>query len=361
MAVRQPHPPMGRGVTDDRRAGYHFPTRRKTVISKLILETTTEAPPDLDAALRAIGRDWSKLGARLKTLDHEVKTSCSRLSIRLHYPTIRDATATVHELVSVATLYLAHFCLPQSELKSLYARKDQLSSSDLHEALTQLDRRARDLFIRARSATSRSGEAGELLLYLLTEWILGAPQIVAKMSLKTSSAMPVHGSDGIHVKFLPATGHLVVYSGEAKLHADIGDAIRSAVASIATALQPDKLDHELHLVRRDLDLSGLDETSAKELLRFLDPLEPRSANRIDAVTCLLGFDFGGYSGLTPGSADATFCQRARDQLERSASAFADALEKAGLGHRTVELFLLPLPSVEQLRTAFQARIGDSAG
>ncbi len=310
--------------------------------------------------MRAIGRDWTKLGARLQSLDHEVETSCSRFSVRLHYPTIREATATVHELVGVAARYLANFCLPRSELHSIYARKDELSAEDLHEALTELDRRARDLFIRASDATGRSGEAGELLLYLLTEWILDAPQIVAKMSLKTSAAMPVHGSDGIHAKYLPGTGQLVVYSGEAKLHADAGSAIRSAVASIATALQPDKLDHELHLVRRDLNLSGLDTKGAAELLRFLDPLEPRSANRVDAVTCLLGFDFAGYAALSSADADVVFRERAREQLEKSAAAFALALRRAGLEHRTVELFLLPLPSVEQLRRSFQARIGGAA-
>ena len=321
----------------------------------------TEADDDLDAAMRAIGRNWTKLGARLRSLDHEVKTSCSQFSVRLHYPTIRDATATVHELVGVAARYLAHFCLPRSELRSIYVRKDEVAAEDLHEALTELDRRARDLFIRAGVATGRSGEAGELLLYLLTEWILDAPQIVAKMSLKTSAAMPVHGSDGIHAKYFPETEQLVVYSGEAKLHADVGSAIRSAVASISSALQPDKLDHELHLVRRDLDLSGLDGKGSAELLRFLDPLEPRSANRIDAVTCLLGYDFAGYSGLTPATADDVFRDRARTQLEKSAADFASALRKAGLEHRTIELFLLPLPSVEQLRKSFQARIGGVAG
>jgi hypothetical protein len=325
------------------------------------LSKQTDADNDLDAAMRAIGRDWTKLGARLRHLDHVMETSCSRFSIRLHYPTIREATATVHELVSVAARYLAHFCLPRSELQSIYARKDQLSGEELHEALTELDRRARDLFIRAGTATGRSGEAGELLLYLLTEWVLQAPQIVAKMSLKTSAAMPVHGSDGIHAKYLPETGQLVVYSGEAKLHADVGGAIRSAVASISSALQPEKLDHELHLVRRDLDLSGLGEKGSAELLRFLDPLEPKSDNRIDAVTCLLGFDFAGYSGLTPATADSNFRERARVQLETSAADFGLALRKAGLEHRAVELFLLPLPSVEQLRVSFQTRIGGAGG
>ena len=95
------------------------------------------------------------------------------------------------------------------------------------------------------------------------------------------------------------------------------------------------------------------------MLCFLDPLEPSSLKRLDAVTCLIGFDFGGYDGLSPDDAESVFESRAREQLDRSASAFAKAMRTAGLENRTVELFLMPLPSVEQLRASFQSRIGNA--
>lgn len=317
-----------------------------------------EQPVDLEAAFLALGKDWHSLADQLQTLGHDVTTHCSRLSLRLHYPTLRDAKATVHDLIRVVTLYLPHFCLPRAEVTGLYARKAEMSDMAFHAATSDLDRKARDLLMRAQKATGRSGEAGELLLYLLTEWLLQAPQIVAKMSLKTNSAMPVHGSDGIHVKYLPATGQLVVYSGEAKLHAKIGDAVRSAMTSIVEALKPEKIDHELQLVHRDVDLSGLDKVSRDELLRFLNPMEPKSKNRVDAITCLIGFDFAGYADLDPhGDPDAAFRALALGQLQRTAATFAEAMAKAGLRNQMVELFLLPLPSVEELRRSFQISIG----
>src|SRR3546814_10487872 len=82
----------------------------------------------------------------------------------------------------------------------MYAKKDGLDAFEFHAAVSQLNQRALALFKRVRKASNRSGEAGELLLYLLTEWILGAPQIIAKMGLKTNPQMPVHGSDGVHVR-----------------------------------------------------------------------------------------------------------------------------------------------------------------
>lgn len=42
---------------------------------------------------------------------------------------------------------------------------------------------------------TREASVDELLLFLLTEWILGAPQVIAKLALKTNPQMPVHGAD----------------------------------------------------------------------------------------------------------------------------------------------------------------------
>lgn len=322
------------------------------------MDKQAQDPIDLEAAFQALGKDWSRLSHRLQTLEHDVTTPCSRPTLRLHYPTLRDAKATVHDLIKVVTLYLPHFCLPRADVEEIYALKATMSDMDFHAALTALGRRARELFIRANAAANRTGEAGELLLHLLTEWLLEAPQIVAKMSLKTSAAMPVHGSDGIHARFLPATGQLMVYSGEAKLHAKVGDAIGSAIGSIVEALTPEKIDHELQLVRKDVKLTGLDPSAQAELLRFLDPLEPRSNDRIEAVTCLIGFDFAAYADLDPcADPDAAFRAHALAQLGKAAASFAATMTKAGLDDRTVELFLLPLPSVADLRVRFQAFIG----
>lgn len=53
---------------------------------------------------------------------------------------------------------------------------------------------ARDLFRTAK----RSGEPGEVLLYMLLESALAAPQVLSKLDLKTSSEMEVIGGDGVH-------------------------------------------------------------------------------------------------------------------------------------------------------------------
>jgi hypothetical protein len=61
--------------------------------------------------------------------------------------------------------------------------------------ITKLANQAKRLFTRL----ANSGEGGEFILFLFAEQFLRFPQIICKMSLKTSSQMHYHGADGIHI------------------------------------------------------------------------------------------------------------------------------------------------------------------
>jgi hypothetical protein len=311
---------------------------------------------ELEVAIGALRRDWSFLKPRLRALDHTLVTSCANLNVRLHYPALRQGQPMVESLIDAIANFIAHFCLPRTEVEEVYGKKDQLDAFEFHALVTRLNERARRLFQKARQD---SGEVGELLLFILTEWMLEAPQIVAKMSLKTSSAMPVHGSDGIHIKFDSQKGRLLIYSGEAKLHKDVKRAITSAVESIGQALSFDKMEHELQLVQRNVDFSGLDEKSRAALLLYLDPFEDESNDRHEVITCLIGFDFAGYVDLAAGGddAEAAFQKSVLEQLTELGPAMATALQNAGLDQSRVELFFLPLPSVQDARDRFNKFVG----
>ncbi|TCU60707.1 uncharacterized protein DUF1837 [Novosphingobium sp. PhB57] len=240
------------------------------------------------------------------------------------------------------------------------ALQSTLPFDDLLVKTTQLNDSATKLFIKAHKATNRNGEAGELLLYLLTEWVLGAPQVIAKMTLKTNPQMPVHGADGVHVRYCPETARLFLYWGEAKMYGDVGAALTAAAKSIAKSLKPDELDHELQLVQRNIDFTGLDADAKHALLRYLDPHEEEYNERKDVITCLIGFDFDGFQKASAAGdlgAEDAFRSLAREQLQVVAPKVAAVFEAAGLGSQDVELFFFPLPAVQDFRDLFQARIG----
>lgn len=315
---------------------------------------------DLDVVLAALRRDYSKLGPRIRELQHEVACECAGVTLRLHFPAFRQGKTTIHELVELAWLHLTPFALTRKEIDAVRALQSTLPFEDFLIKTTQLNDAAAKLFIKAHKATNRNGEAGELLLYLLTEWILGAPQFIAKMTLKTNSQMPVHGADGVHVRYCPETARLFLYWGESKMYGDVGAAINAAATSIAKSLGPEELGHELQLVQRNIDFTGLGADGKAALLRYLDPHEEEYNERKDVVTCLIGFDFDGFqkaSAAGDQAAEDTFRALAEEQLAAVAPKVSAALKTAGLDSQDVELFFFPLPAVQEFRDLFQARIG----
>ena len=318
-----------------------------------------ETAAHLSEAIGRLRNDLSRLSNVLRNLDHDVSTDCLGLRLRLHYPAFRQARPLAQTMIEAMSIYIAHYCLPRREIDDAYAKKGQLPAFEFHAEMSRLDAEARRLFQKVRANPDRTGEAGELILYLLTEWILEAPQIIAKMSLKMNPNVPAHGADGVHARFDRESGKLLVYSGEAKLHQQVYAAIASAVESISNAYDYDAQRHELKLVQMNVDFSGLDEPARKALIEFLDPYSEASADRVDIVTCLIGFDFSAYSELEEhgDKAEEIFKRKALESLTLLGPKMAGAMKDVGLASKRVELFLLPLPSVQELRDRFRSLIG----
>ena len=91
-----------------------------------------------------------------------------------------------------------------------------------------LSKKAREKFVEyARN----NGELGELLLFCFLETHLGAPKILTKLELKTSTSHYVNGADGVHFLKLPDGNYQLIF-GESKTYQDIDGAIRDAFKSI---------------------------------------------------------------------------------------------------------------------------------
>lgn len=315
---------------------------------------------DIHQTLMGLSQDYSALSARIRALKHSVTCQYHGVTFRLHFPAFRADKPTIGELVEVIALYILRFALPRKKIVELHAEYSKLTPDQYDLRIGRLRQEAIELFKKAQKATNRNGEAGELLLYLLTEWVLGAPQLIAKMSLKTNPDMPVHGVDGIHIGYSKSDRRLVFYWGESKIYSNPSSAISAAIESVSTALSAESLGHELHLVEKHIDLSGLSEDAKKAILEYLDPMTEASNQRIDVATCLIGFDFDGYAkvqGLAIADVEMAFEAAALSELNLLGETFAKALKGSGLETQTFEIFFFPFPSAQQFRDAFQSKIG----
>jgi uncharacterized protein DUF1837 len=318
-------------------------------------------PVNISAAdiVSSLQGNFSSLSKLIRSL---TPTTCANdyITVRGHYLPFQGAKPRVGELLEHISLYICNFALSRSEIEAVHTKVKSASEQDKMLAYIGLRDAAAELFIKAQKSTNRNGECGELLLYLLTEWILEAPQLLAKMSMKTTSSMPVHSSDGIHVKFDTKTGKLVFFWGEAKIHKTIGSALSDAVDSISAALEHSKLKEDIRLVRRFIGTTGLPQEAQEKIVEYLDPLSESYDQKLYASTCLIGFDFSAFRKLTkvkPDEIESFFANQLEDELKKATVSLQSLLASKNVSHHRLEVFFLPVESVASLRDDWQLRIG----
>lgn len=308
----------------------------------------------------SLAGDHDDLVARMRKVSHTAKSGSAGVNIHAHFLAFRNGLPTLHEFVEILSTKLIGFCLPRKHIQDAQTGWASLPLMKQLEKAVHLQNKAIDLFKRANKSTNRNGEFGEVITYLLIESVLHAPQFIAKMSLKTNSQMPVHGSDGIHLSYDTATKQLKLYWGEAKCYQAVNTAIESAIESVAENLEQNKMSHELFLIEQHFDLSGFPADYKEAILSFLDPYSENSNVRADVSVVFIAFDFAAFAemkALEPGLVETAFAEELRSALPALALRIDEALAKHSVPSHSIEVFFLPVASVKDLREQFQNRIG----
>jgi hypothetical protein len=311
-------------------------------------------------AMAVMLRDHSNLGLRLVESPYAWATSGFRLSGNFYSMTFANGVPTTQELVDYLYDCLIPYCLPKKKYESVLKSANPMS--DYHK-IVRLGDEARSLFIKAKNQLTSGGEAGELILYALLEWALGAPRFVSKMYLKTNSNMPVHGTDGIHLGYDPTTELLSVYFGESKIYEKFSDAASAAFSSMSDLIKNSgQISREIELL---INLSDLDAISPEHRDRILDYINPYSNSELSLKkkvvhTCFIGFEYYAYNRIlnknptdVPKLFEYQFQKRiagACRVIERHYSAILPVTTN-------LHVFLLPFPSIEDFRSKFYTKIG----
>lgn len=300
----------------------------------------------------ALAESFERLDARVRCFATAYSLNSGRVQFSGYYPTIKQNVATVSELVRTIKLYIISFAIPR-ERRSRVFNASYTSQVEKEAAFQDLADEAAELFIKAKKGDHRSGDAGELLLYLMLEKYRGAPQIVSKFYLKTSFNMPVHGTDGIHIGRNSA-GELCVYWGESKAYATLVGAVTGAMESISKFVDQDEQQAELRLVNKFIDIG--DDPELKEKIReYTDPYNEKYNLSKIVFAIMLLYNDKNYScdPLT----DENFAQKASSELKSFEAKFVEILQKFGVQKLEFDCFFLPLPCVQDFRDKFQSLIG----
>lgn len=250
---------------------------------------------------------------------------------------------------------VADYAIPRSQIAKARARDAKYRST---EAVTALVEQAR----RSFTDLEKTGEGGEMLLFLLAERFLKLPQILCKMDLKTDSRMHYHGADGVYAG-VTNDGILKLFWGESKIYKDANAAINDCLTSLAPFLvEPEHEDAErerdLILLSDKADLS--DPALTVAIKRYFDKSSVMSKRVRYCGVALVGFDGDCYPGDEVKAVVDEIAKAAREGLESWRPIIGKRLKEEKLQQVEIELFCLPLPSAEEFRTAFLKAMGKAS-
>lgn len=308
---------------------------------------------DLAAVLSG---DPEALDVHLSLVERDVVIDGCQVKIHCHCLTV-DGNGRIQprRLAEFMRNAVADYAIPRSQLAKAKARDTKFNST---EAVTALVEQAR----RSFTDLAKTGEGGEMLLFLLAERFLKLPQVLCKMDLKTDSRMHYHGADGVYAGVTPE-GMLKLYWGESKIYKDAATAIKDCLASVAPFLiEPEHEDagreRDLILLSDKADLT--DPVLTEALKRYFDKMSPMSKRVRYCAVALVGFDAAFYPDDQAQAVADEIAKAARIELKKWSATIGTRLKKEKLEQVEVELFCLPLPSAEDFRAAFLKAMGQTA-
>lgn len=302
---------------------------------------------------KILSGDPEEIGVHLQLVDRDIEIEGQQVRVHCHCLTL-DSNGKISptRLVEYMRDSLTDYAIPRSKMAQAKERDDKYNST----------RAVMGLFHEAKATFTdlvKTGEGGELLLFLLAERFLGLPQILCKMDLKTDPQMHYHGADAVHAG-ITEDGVLKLYWGESKMYKSAADAVRECLRSLAPFLSENR--HEGSVRERDLvllsdkaDLNDPDLTSA--LKAYFDKSSPKS-NRVKYCgVALVCFDVAFYPDDDAQKVAEEMIEEARQEIEKVVKNVSNHLEAENLSTFEIQLLCVPLPSVEAFRTLFRQTLG----
>ena len=307
---------------------------------------------------KALEFDPKGLEALLPSVTYAWKAKDLTVEGCFHYVLLRDGVPCFPQLLGLMIERIPYFCLTRKDRKSF---GDKFDATRDYGHIIRMQEKAKKLLIRSTGSAKTLGEPGEMLLFLLMEGMLKAPQMACKMFLKTSEEMPVHGADGTHLKYDPASDTITVYWGESKLYQQLSNALDKVCESI-TEFTTDKggktpKDRDVSIL---CDHMNTDDAATRDAIaKYFDPYEPQFKKMVDVYSCFVGFDFGYFEKLKKvpkAQAEAAFQKEYLDRVGEACKLFEDKIKTNNMHTLRFHFFLIPFESVEKFRADYLAKL-----
>ncbi len=291
-----------------------------------------------------------KIEVELEIEDTEAKGYCYCLKLDA------DGKPRTKDLIEFVLTKIVDYSLPKKHQDEARGFLERTGSSS---KILELERRAKELFVDLE----KTGEFGEMLLYILVQEILKLPQLISKMTLKTSGKLHYQGADGIHVKYEEEDDSLSLYWGESKMEQTANNALKHCFESLQGFLLDAKghdstQTRDLHLISTNL----LDNTNnpdlEKILVRYFD-LDDDLSNKLNYKgVCFVGFDDDEYPSQPLEKVTSDLATSFRDKIANWLKTTGKHIKShVSLEKFEIHVFIIPFPSVQEFRDHFLKMLG----
>ncbi len=226
-----------------------------------------------------------------------------------------------------------------------------------------LSKKARQKFI---GYLNNKGELGELLLYCFLESHLGAPKLLSKLELKTSTSHYVNGADGVHFLELPEGGFQLIF-GESKTIQDLTKAITDAVKSIyefknsinSNGSEKSGLAYEKSLISDHLEKEIFSSAEVEFIRKVIFPSRVSAQDIDDAFGVFIGYEVS-ISESDKYLPNKEFREKIKQQIKMQIKKSLDHIEQKIVeyelhGH-SFYVYVLPFTDLNNIRLKIQKGI-----
>lgn len=282
------------------------------------------------------------LSFEIEVLDTKAKCYC--------YSIKSDANNNlrVNDLIDFIDERIIDYAIPKKRIDEAANYLNETGSTSKIESLRK---QALELF----TDLEKTGEGGELLLYILTLEVLKIPQLISKMSLKTSGQLHYQGSDGIHVKYDNSDNTLNLFWGESKMYKDVNAAFSKCFESLnGFLLDPIQYkstqERDLLLISDNLNLNVNNPEFEDLIVKYFDKDNELSNHLVYKGICFIGYDTDKYDGLGNGKTVDEIKKEIQSELTTHYKTISKSIKKyPKLDSKEMHIFLMPFPSVEDFR------------
>lgn len=305
-------------------------------------------------------KQFEGLENRITKVEFEVVVHEIEISNNFFYINFSGDTITEDKFVNVLEDLLIFYCIPRTELSKAI---DLYNKTGILRHITNLKDAAKKLFIKSyKRFGAQLGEPGELIMYVIMEYFIQAPQIVSKMFYKQSSDMPVFGADGLNIGFDSKSKNLIIYFCESKMYAELNDSLTKIKTSIENFLEikngTNQRERELKIINDFIEVGNVEEKDY--ILSYLDPYSTNSNNVKEVYSCMTIFNSDIYAKMK-GKSNEEILDLFRKEYEvlatNAINSFVSKIRDSSIKNLSFNFIVLPVDSVNNIREKFFSKLG----